>query len=199
MISGAESELLVEGRPAEKILAGLAQFPPGFLPAALFAPATDGAVPQAGGNAHLQAALAALEESGEVERRGQRLRLAEGVRERLLAALDYEESVAATEEALGLVLAAFPGDPGNYGNWNRCAALMLALRSITRRAVELEMESPRAVLGLALGSEFLTARGDFKEAEGARAVCFPARPALLGSADRGDQEPRARRDPDRAR
>ena len=167
------------GQAAEGILAGLAQLPPGFLPAPLFAPAADGAVQSSHDPERLQAAIAALLEAGDLERRGRRMLLSAEVRERVREELDYRQSVAATEDALALVLAAFPADPGDYRNWKRCRALMPVLRGVTRRAAELEMESPRAVLALALGSEFLTAGGNFSEAqEFARAAFLQAPPSL---------------------
>jgi tetratricopeptide (TPR) repeat protein len=109
----------------------------------------------------LATALSALEGAGNLERDGERVRVPEAVRERVLSEMDYPSSLRATDQALALVLAAFPGDPGDYGSWKRSRALMPELRALIGRARELEMESFKVPLALALGSEFMTASGEF--------------------------------------
>lgn len=129
-------------------------------------------------------ALGVLESAGDLERVGERLRVPEAVRERVLAELDYQGSMGATDEALALVLAAFPADPGDYGSWKRSRALMPELRAVVERASELELESPRVPLALALASEFMTASGEFSLANELAEEAFTYASSSLGPAIR---------------
>lgn len=149
-----------EGRAAEGILACLAQLSADPLPEPLFDRAAGAAAPAPFDLELLVKALEELEGAGDLERTGKRLRVPEAVRERLRAELEYEDAVRATDQALALVLAAFPADPGDYRNWKRARSLMPALRAGIERAVELEVASHRVPLALALSSEFMTASGD---------------------------------------
>jgi tetratricopeptide (TPR) repeat protein len=158
--------LAVEGQPAIDLLACLAQLSSGWLPAALF---DDGPAVRAAESPDpevLTAALAELEGAGLLERgSGGRVRVDEATREYLAETLDYVERRKATEAALELVLSAFPADPGDFPNWERCEALMPELWTVTEGAEELEAESSSTAMLFALGSEYLTARGDFAGAK----------------------------------
>jgi tetratricopeptide (TPR) repeat protein len=150
-----------------------------LLPTPLFEPASKGAAPPLFDHEFLAKALGALEGAGELEREGERLRLPDAIRERVRAKLDYRASVEATDQALALVLAAFPGDPGDFGNWKRARALMPSLRAAVGRARELEFESPKVSLALALGSESMTASGDFGLANELAEEAFLSAPSSL--------------------